>query len=32
MRKVWQFIKDRVRLGIESGARKLKIFKINIRF
>ena len=32
MRKIWQFIKERVRVGFETGSRKLKIFKIKIRF
>lgn len=32
MRKLWQFVKDRVRLGFERGRRGLKIFKIKIRF
>lgn len=32
MRKFWEFIKERVSLGFESGARKLKIFKVKIKF
>ena len=32
MRKVLQFLKDRVRLCFERGLRGLKIFKIKIRF
>lgn len=32
MRKLWQFVKDRVRLCFERGRRGLKIFKVKIRF
>ena len=32
MRKVLQFLKDRVRLCFERGRRGLKIFKVKIRF
>ena len=32
MRKLWKFVKDRVRLCFECGRRGLKIFKVKIRF
>lgn len=32
MSKLWQFVKDRVRLYFERGRRGLKIFKVKIRF